>query len=275
MAAGSVQRVQQIGLQLPGRLRAHSLPIVSAGVAFYAFLAFVPTLIIVVAVYGLVADIKDIPRQVHNFAGALPHEVETFIQSQVTRIARADTTGLSITVLVAVLIALWSASGGMAALVTGISVARDQMQELTFVKKRVKGLLLTLGAVVILGVMMFLITAVPALLRDLGLGTGGREALNILRWPALAIVMIVGLGALYRISVERPGRVRFGIVTPGTVVATLVWLVASGLFAFYTANFARYSRTYGSLASIVVVLLWLYLSAFAVLIGAEVDGAID
>ncbi len=138
--------------------------------------------------------------------------------------------------------------------------------------KRVKGLVLTLGAVVVLSAMLFLITAVPALIRDLGVGHDGRVVVNILRWPALAIVMIVGLGVLYRVAVEQPPRVRFGIVTPGTVVATLVWLVASGGFAFYTANFARYSRTYGSLASIVVVLLWLYLSAFAVLIGAEVDG---
>lgn len=275
MAAGWVQRVQQVGQELPKRFRTHNLSLVSAGVAFYAFLAFVPTLIIVVAFYGLVADIHDVPRQVHNFAGALPHEVETFIQSQVTRIAKADTTGLSITVVAALLIALWSASGGMAALVTGISAARDQLQDLTFVTKRVKGLLLTLGAVVILSVMLFLITAVPALLRDIGLGTDGRFVVNVLRWPVLAIVMIVGLGGLYRVSVERPVRVRFGIVTPGTVVATLLWLVASGLFALYTANFARYSKTYGSLGSIVVVLLWLYLSAFAVLIGAEVDGAID
>jgi membrane protein len=70
-----------------------------------------------------------------------------------------------------------------------------------------------------------------------------------------------------------PPPARFGILTPGTVVAALAWLVASGLFAVYTANFSRYSKTYGSLSSIIVVLLWLYLSAFAVLIGAEVDGA--
>ena len=113
------------------------------------------------------------PRQVHNFAGALPNEVETFIQSQVTRIARADSAGLSITVVVALLIALWSASGGMAALVAGISVARDQVQELTFVKKRVKGLLLTVGAVVVLGLMVFLIAAVPSIVRDVGPGAHG------------------------------------------------------------------------------------------------------
>ena len=260
------------------RLRTHNLSLVSAGVAFYAFLAFVPTLIVAVAAYGLVADVDDVPRQVHNFAGALPHEVQSFIESQVTRIAKADTTGLSITVVSAILIALWSASGGMAALVTGISAARDQLDDLTFVKKRLKGLVLTLGAVVLLSVMIFLITAAPALLHDAGVNTDGRVVLNVLRWPALAIVMIVGIGILYRVAVasEAPvGRRWLGIVTPGTIVATIAWLLASGLFSLYTANFARYSRTYGSLASIVVVLLWLYLSAFSVLIGAEVDGVME
>ena len=84
--------------------------------------------------------------------------------------------------------------------------------------------------------------------------------------------MVFGLGVLYRVAVERPKQARFGVVTPGTLVATLLWLVLSGLFAVYTANFASYRETYGSFASIVVVLLWLYLSGLAVLIGAEIDG---
>jgi membrane protein len=125
---------------------------------------------------------------------------------------------------------------------------------------------------VVLAVMLFLITALPSLLADIGLGTGGRNVLNVLRWPLLAAVMIVGIGVLYRVSVDEPPPVHFGIVTPGTITATLAWLLASGLFSVYTANFSRYSKTYGSLSSIVVVLLWLYLSVLAVLIGAEVDG---
>ena len=270
-----MQRVKQVGLRIPSRMREHNLPLVSAGVAFYAFLAFVPTLIIVVAAYGVVADVNDVANQVHDFAGALPDEVETFIRSEVTRIAKADTAGVSITVIVALLIALWSASGGMAALVTGISVARDQVKELTYVTKRVKGLVLTVGAIVVLGALVFLIAALPSVLHDIGPGTRGQVFLNMVRWPALAAVMILGLGVLYRVAVEQPPRVRFGIVTPGTVVATLVWLLASGGFTVYTSNFARYSRTYGSLGSIVVVLLWLYLSAFAVLIGAETDGVVE
>lgn len=276
MAAGSVRRVKEVARQIPSRLRDHNLTLVSAGVAFYAFLAFVPALIVVVTMYALVADAEDVRRQVHSFASALPHEVEQFIQTQVTRITRADTAGLSITLIVAIAIALWSASGGMAALVAGINVARGRQDPMGFIKKRGKALLLTLGAVALISVMMFLITALPPLMSDLGLGTDGRVVLNILRWPLLAVVMISGIGVLYRISVdEYEGAARFGIVTPGTIVATLGWLVASGLFSVYTANFSRYSKTYGSLSSIVVVLLWLYLSVLAVLLGADVDGAED
>jgi len=263
---------KQIAQQLPGRLREHNLTLVSAGVAFYAFLAFVPALIVIVTVYGLVAKPADIQREVHQFGKALPDEVQKFIQQQITSIGSASRAGVSITLLIAVALALWSASGGMAALVTGVNVARDQTEPKSFVKKRGKALALTFGAVVLLVVMMFLIAAVPAILTHAGLGTAGRVVFNILRWPLLAIVIVIGLGVLYRVAVGRPKQARFGLVTPGALVATLLWLIASGLFAVYTASFASYSKTYGSLASIVVVLLWLYLSAIAVLIGAEIDG---
>jgi len=110
---------KQIARQLPVRLREHNLTLVSAGVAFYAFLAFVPALIVIVTVYGLVAKPADIQRQVHDFGKALPDEVQKFIQQQITSIGSASRAGVSITLLIAVAIALWSASGGMAALVTG------------------------------------------------------------------------------------------------------------------------------------------------------------
>jgi len=263
---------KQVAQQLPGRLREHNLTLVSAGVAFYAFLAFVPALIVIVTVYGLVAKPADIQRQVRDFGKALPDEVQNFIQQQITSIGSASRAGVSLTLLIAVAIALWSASGGMAALITGVNVARDQTEPKSFVKKRGKALVLTFGAIVLLVIMMFLIAAVPSILTRAGLGTVGRVVFDILRWPLLAIVIVLGLGVLYHVAVGRPKQARFGLVTPGTLVATLLWLIASGLFAVYTANFASYSKTYGSLASIVVVLLWLYLSAIAVLIGAEIDG---
>ena len=97
--------------------------------------------------------------------------------------------------------------------------------------------------------------------------------MGILRWPILAAVMVMGIGLLYRFSMKDAPRGWLGIVTPGAVVAMIGWLIVSALFAVYTANFSSYSKTYGALASIVVLLLWLWLSCLLVLIGAEVDGS--
>lgn len=271
MAASAWAQTTSILRRLPERVRDHDLTLVSAGVAFYAFLAFVPTLIAFVSIYGLVADPSDIEGQVEDVASALPEEVQNFLVFQLTSISDANTAGVSVTLVIAIALALWSASGGIAALITGIHIAREVDDTDGFAVKRGKALLLTVAAIVFVGVVVFFIAALPPLLS--GLGDGGHLALDILRWPVLGAVMIIGLGVLYRFAVRDRPRGWLGLVTPGAVVAMVGWLVVSGLFAVYTANFASYSETYGSLASIVVVLLWLWLSSLLVLIGAEVDGA--
>jgi membrane protein len=124
---------------------------------------------------------------------------------------------------------------------------------------------------VFLGIVVFLIAALPPLVSNAG--NVGRVSLQILRWPILAAVMVAGLGLLYRFSSKARVPARLGFVTPGSVIAMIGWLAVSALFALYTANFASYSKTYGALASIVVLLLWLWLSSLLVLIGAEFDGA--
>jgi len=222
---------------LPARVREHNTTLVAAGVAFYAFLALVPTLVALISVYGLVADPADVRQQVQDLSSSLPAEVEDFLVYQLTQIINANRSGLSVTLVVAIVLALWSASGGTAALITGIHVAREREEPTGFVAKKGKALLLTLAAIVF-----------------------------------LAIVMLIGVGLLYRFSAGPHPRAWLGVVTIGAVVAMVVWLVVSGLFAAYTANFASYGKTYGALASIVVVLLWLWLTCLALLIGAETDG---
>jgi membrane protein len=264
--------VRSIGARLPQRIREHNLTLVAAGVAFYAFLAFVPALIAFISIYGLVADPNDVTRQVEDIASALPKEVQSFLVFQLTSIIDANKAGVSITLVIAIALALWSASGGIAALITGIHVAHEHDEPKSFVTKRGKALLLTLGAIVFLGVVIFVIAALPPLLSKAGLGTAGRVVFGIVRWPILGAVMIAGIGLLYRFSMKDGPRGWLGVVTPGAVVAMLGWLIVSALFAIYTANFSSYSKTYGALASIIVLLLWLWLSSLLVLLGAEVDG---
>ena len=133
----------------------------AAGVAFYAFLALVPALIAFVSIYGLVADPSDVTRQVEDIGSSLPAEVQDFLVFQLTSIVNANGTGVSVTAVVAIVLALWSASGGMAALITGIHIAREVEEPKGFVVKRGKALLLTLAAIVFLGVVIFLIAALP------------------------------------------------------------------------------------------------------------------
>ena len=272
MAASSGTGVRSTASQLTPRLREHNLTLVAAGVAFYAFLALVPSLVAFISIYGLVADPKDVTRQVQDIASALPKEVQDFLVFQLTSIVNADRSGVSITLAIAVLLALWSASGGMTALITGIHVALERDEPKSFAKKRGKALLLTIGAIVFLSIVVFVVAVLPAVLSKAGLGTAGRVIFGVVRWPILAAVMIAGIGLLYRLAVKDSPRGWLGFITPGAVVAMVGWLIASALFAVYAANFSSYSKTYGALASIVVLLLWLWLSCLVVLIGAEVDG---
>ena len=131
--------------KLPGRLREHNLTLVAAGVAFYGFLALVPTLIAFVSIYGLVANPEDVTRQVQDLGSSLPAEVQDFLVFQLTSIVDASSAGVSITAVIAILLALWSASGGMAALITGIHIAHERDEPKGFVVKRGKALALTLA----------------------------------------------------------------------------------------------------------------------------------
>jgi membrane protein len=269
--AGTVAQAQSTLKNVPPRLREHNTTLVAAGVAFYSFLAFIPGLIAFVSVYGLVSDPADVRRQVKDVASALPKEVQSFLVFQLNAIVKANTAAVSVTLVVALVVALWSASGGMAAIITGIHVAHERDEPKSFVAKRGKALGFAVGAIVFLGVVVFLIAALPSLMSEAG--DAGRIAMQVLRWPILAVVMAFGIGLLYRFSTEERPRAWLGVVTAGSVVATVGWLIVSALFAVYTANFASYSKTYGSLASIVVLLLWIWLSSLLVLIGAEYDGA--
>jgi membrane protein len=273
VAESGAAGVRAVASQLSPRVRQHNLTLVAAGVAFYAFLAFVPALVAFISIYGLVADPSDVARQVQDVASALPKEVQDFLVFQLTSITNASRAGVSFTLVIAIVLALWSASGGMAALITGVHVAHEHDEPTSFAIRRGKALLLTLGAIVFLGLVIFVIAALPPLLSNAGLGTVGRVVLGVVRWPILAVVMVIGVGLLYRLALKDSPRGWLGVITPGAVVATIGWLIVSALFAVYTANFSSYSRTYGALASIVVVLLWLWLSSLFVLLGAEVDGA--
>lgn len=176
--------------------------------------------------------------------------------------------------MIGILVALWSASSGMAHMVQAINIAYDEEETRTFVKLRTLALALTLGAIVFMIVAVGVIAVLPAVIAHTGLGLAGRILAGIARWVLLLIGMMIALSVLYRYAPDRDNP-RWSWTSPGAIVATLIWLVASALFAVYTGNFGKYNQTYGSMGAVIVLMLWLFITALSVIIGAELNAEME
>jgi membrane protein len=247
-----------------------NVSLVAAAVAYYAFLAIFPALIAAVLLYGLVASPADVQQQVEEIGAALPAEAETLLKDQMAAIASTSNSALGIGLLIAVLGALWSASGGVGGLITAINIAYDERETRGFVKRRALSLMLTVGAILFVLIAVTLVAVVPAVADAVGLGALGRLGAEAARWILLVVAVMAALAILYRIAPDRDAP-KFRWVSIGSIVATVLWIVASVALSLYVDNFGSYGKTYGSLAGVVVLLLWLYVSAFIVLLGAEIN----
>ncbi len=227
--------------------------LMSAGVAFFALLALVPALVALVSIYGLVADPAEVGQQIDAALAAAPSEVQDLVSEQLTSVTEQSAGGLGIGVVVGVALALWSASSGMKHLMTAINEAYDEEEGRGFVALRGTALLLTVGAIVFIVVAVGVITAVPALLDDTAIASAVKVAVSVLRWPLLGLGLVVGLAVLHRYGPDRD-EPQWTWIAPGTVVAVLLWLVASIAFSSYTTNFASYNETYGSLGAVVILM---------------------
>src|SRR5690606_6676752 len=170
--------------------------------------------------------------------------------------------------------AAWSASRAVTALMIAMNVAYEEEEARGIVMQNLVALALTLGGLVFFALSVTAIAALPAIVAFFNLGALVTAALTILQWAALAIAAMLALAGVYRFAPCRAAaRIRW--LTPGAVVATLLWLLSSLLFSFYVANFGSYNETFGSLGAVVVLLLWFYISAFAVCVGAELNAELE
>jgi membrane protein len=203
-----------------------------------------------------------------NSLTALPGDVRQLIVDQVNNQSRA-TLGWS--AILAIALALFSASGGVNNLMTAINVAYDEEDDRNPIKKRLIALALTLGAIVFIVIMLGLVAVVPALLQGLfGDSPVVRFLLSAARWVLLVVLVTVALAVLYRIAPNRDApKIRW--VSVGAGAATLLWLVASIGFSVYVSTFGNYAKTYGVFAGIIVLLFWLWITSYAVLLGAEIN----
>ena len=260
---------KDVAVRLKAQMKEDDVPLLAAGVAFFALLALVPSLVALVSVYGLVADPSDVQRITDDALQAAPQEVRELVSTQLEAVVDSSPSGLRLGVIVGLGLALWSASSGMAHLMGALTLAYDETDDRKFLRLRGLALALTIGVIVVLVAGISGMVA-PNALDDSGAAGTAQAVLRVLRWPVLALVGMVALSLLYRWGPDRDAA-RFRWVSPGAVLATVVWVAASIGFSIYTSNFGDYNETYGALGAIVVVMLWLYITAYVVILGAELN----
>lgn len=252
----------------------NNVSIISAGVAFYAFLAVFPAIAALVSIYGLAMDPQSIQYQLSQISAMMPQQAYDILKAQLESLVETSGSTLGWSTAIGLLFSLWSANKGTKSLFTGVDIAYDTVNERGFIKQNGLTLLFTFGAVMLLIISMLLIVGFPALVGLIGLPSGIENFIDWGRWLLLAIILIWFLGLVYRYAPDKstPG---FKWVLPGSLVATVLWLIASWGFSYYVSNFGSYGSMYGSISAVVVMLLWLFITSFIILLGAGLNSEIE
>ncbi len=240
----------------------------SAGVTYYILLASFPALAVLVGLYGLFTEPADLGGQIRLLSPVLPPGALDLVARQLDDLAGKEPLALSTTVLVGFLVALWSAISGVKALFEAMNIAYDLTETRSFLRLNLIALGFTLGTMLVGVLVVIGMGVIPAVLAFLHLDGWADVLVRLAPWPVITLLVLAEVLLLYRYGPSRK-PLPFRQIFKGALLATLAWLAASAGFSYYLANFADYNATYGALGALIGLLVWLWLSVFIVLVGAE------
>ncbi|MDH2308862.1 YihY/virulence factor BrkB family protein [Methylobacterium brachiatum] len=246
----------------------------AGGVAFFTLLSTFPGLATIVSLYSLFSDPSVLSQHLSLLTGVLPNGVLELLADQLLRITKQSTGTLSAASVVSLVIAFWSANSGVGALFDALNVIYREREKRTLVHLYATTFLFTLSGILIVVAATGMLVGLPLLLNQIGLGARTDTFLRILRWPALLILVSLGLSLVYRYGPSRR-EAKWRWVSWGSFVAALGWVCASALFSWYVASFDSYNRIYGSLGAGVGLMTWIWLSVVIVLLGAELNAEME
>ena len=247
---------------------------VAAGVVFYGLLALFPAITALVSSYALFADAATIGKHLAFAAALMPAGAFGIVEEQITRIAQTGGGQLGSAFVIGLLLAIWSANAGIKAMIDALNVIYNETEKRSFITLNLLSLALTLGALAFFLVAIGAVVVLPLAFSWLGIAGWGEWGLALLRWPAIMLVIAVALAVLYRFGPSRR-KAQWRWLSVGAVVATLLWVAGSALFSWYLSNFTDYNATYGSLGAGIGLMMWLWLTSIAILIGAELNAEIE
>jgi membrane protein len=246
----------------------------AAALAYYAFLSIPALLLVAVGVFGLVADEDAVTALIERLEGVAPQEALTLLEQTLNRVTEtAGGSGLAMIVVGSVL-ALWTVTGAMETLMWALNSAYDREETRGFVKRRLTALLMIVLLLLAFSLTFGLLVLGPVLSGWIGDAVGLEALVKWLwwtaQWPLLILGLLVAFATILYLgpNVDHP---RWRFVTLGPAISVLAWLVASGAFAFYVSMFGSYNKAWGSLAAVIIMLTWLWISGLALIFGAEVN----
>jgi membrane protein len=247
---------------------------ISAGVTFFTLLALFPGIAGLISLYGFVADPASMEQHVRMLSGVLPEGGMQIIGDQIQRLASQPSEKLGFGMLAGLAIAMWSANGGMKAMFDALNIVYREKEKRGFIKLNITSLAITLGGVLFVVIALLSITIVPVLLTYLGLSQFFELVVKVGRWPVLVLVVIFAMAVIYRYGPSRD-KPKWRWTSPGSILATVLWLAASLLFSWYAENFGSYNKTYGSLGAVIGFMTWLWLSTIVILLGAKLNAELE
>ena len=248
---------------------------VAAGVVFYGLLALFPAITAVVSLYGLFADAATINDHLSSAAGILPASALDIIHEQIVRLTANSGTKLGFAFGVGLCDrALERLNAGMKAMIDALNVIYEEKEKRGFIKLNLISLTFTLGMIILVLLALGAVVVLPLILTHIGLAQVTDALFRYARWPNLLAVVIVGLATIYRYGPSRR-HARWQWLSIGTVVAAATWIASSALLSWYLATYAHYDVTYGSLGTGIGLMMWMWLSAIVVLLGAQLNSEIE
>lgn len=248
--------------------------LVAAGTAFYLILALFPALAAFVSLYGFVADPQVIAEQIAFLGQVLPDAGLDLVRSQLESLAEQDTNALSFGFIFGLLVALWSANNGVKTLFQAMNVAYEETEKRSFAKLNLMALAFTVGAMLFGSLFIVFIGLIPAALALFNLDAWTEMLVRVLRWPIMLLAVVAGITLIYRYGPSRE-KAQGSWLTWGAGLATIVWVAASIAFSFYLENFANYNATYGTLGVAIGFMMWMWISAMILIVGAELNAEME
>jgi len=246
----------------------------AAQLAYYFFLALFPALLFLVSLISFVPVDNLMDTLMTTLGRVAPPDVLSILRDQIMKIADGQNGGL---LTIGMLGTVWSTSSGMTAIADSLNQAYDIQESRPWWKVRLIAIGLTIGLAIFILVSTVLVVAGPTLAEKVAdwfdLGAAFVWTWKILQWPVVFALVSMGIAAIFYFAPD--AEQEWIWITPGSIVATLLWLAVSLVFKFYVARFTSYNATYGTIGGVIVLMLWFYVSALAVLVGAEMNAEIE